>query len=487
MWTGAGGGLLIAALIWGALRVPAPAPAPELQTALARVDAASVADHLGEAIRIRTVSRSGESHWNTEEFLELHAWLARTYPAAHAALLREIVNGESLLFEWRGRDPSLSPMAFLAHMDVVPVQSGTEASWTHPPFSGRIANGFVWGRGAIDMKGTLVAVMEAVEYLAAEGFVPERTVYLAFGHDEEVGGRAGAARNAATLAERGVQLAWTMDEGGFVVENAIPGLDIPLASVSVAEKGYVTLEITAHAEGGHSSVPSRETAVGRLAKAILVLQDNPFPARIDGIVGEMMDRIAGASSFAVRLVLGNRWLFGPLIRAAADRQSAMGAMMRTTTAPTMLEASPQENVLAQEAKATVNFRIYPGDTMDSVLARVRDLVANENVQVALEDPDSGSNPSPISATDNDAFVRIERSIRGVYPTALVVPGLLLAGTDSRHYEAVADDTYRFAPVWITPNDASRIHGTNERVAVDALARMVQYYVHFFRTELGAAP
>jgi carboxypeptidase PM20D1 len=447
----------------------APLPAP-----LAEVDTAAVARHLGEAIRFETVSQDGVAHANADAFLALHAWLERTYPSVHASMQRETVNGESLLYTWRGDDPGLAPVALLAHMDVVPVEEATLQDWIHPPFSGVIADGAVWGRGALDMKSTMVSLMEAAEILTQRGFRPPRTIYFAFGHDEEVSGRAGAAQLAATLAARGVRLAWVLDEGGAVVDGAIPGVDGPIAMIAVAEKGYLTLEIEASADGGHSSTPPPETAVGRLAEAILRLEANPFPARVNAITGETIERIGAVSSFGVRLVTANRWLFDPLIAWAMTLDPTLAAMARTTTAPTMLEASPQENVLAQHATARVNFRLVPGDDVASLTTRVREIVGGE--RIAVSEPTGGSNPSSVSPTDSDAFLALERSAQRVFPGTLILPSLMMAATDSRQYAEVTDATYRFAGMRIDLDQTSLFHGTNERIPVDALGPMVQFHV-----------
>jgi len=480
----AGLAALVLVLVVNALRVP-DRPAPTGQAArLAAVDTEAVANHLSEAIRIPTVSRTNEPHFNHDVFIDFHDWLEASYPATHAALEREVIDGESLLYTWRGRDEGRSPVAFLAHMDVVPVEEGTDGEWTHPPFAGQLADGFVWGRGTLDMKGTLVTLMEAVEQLAARGFTPERTVYLAFGHDEEVGG-LGAVANARVLSERGVALEWSLDEGGVLIENP-PGLGGPAASVGIAEKGYLTLQVIAHGTGGHSSMPHRESAAGRLATAIVALEQEPFPASIGSVIGDMMNQLATALPFSARLVLANRWLFDPLIELALEQSPPFAAMLRTTTAVTMLEASPQENVLAQEAVATVNFRIIPGETIDSVQQRVSSIVGSEHIEVRPAGT-SGfrSNPSAVASIEVPGYTGLERSIAAVFPDALVMPGLVVGATDSRHFQAVADDSYRFAPLRIAIDQAGGVHGTDERVAIDALGPAVQFYIHLFETALGS--
>ncbi len=481
----AGLGLVVLVLAVNAWRAGAPDHAPTSRSTveLADVDVTAVARHLGEAIRFETISVDEQPGASLDALLDLHAWLESTYPTLHSVLEREIVNGASLLYTWPGADPNLAPVAFLAHMDVVPVDPSTLDAWTHPPFAGAVEGGAVWGRGALDMKSTLVTLMEAVELLTKAGVQPARTVYLALGHDEEVGGPAGAAQIARLLDQRGVRLAWVLDEGGMIALDAVPGIDAPLAMIAVAEKGYLTLEITASAEGGHSSTPGRETAVGRLAQAIVALEAAPFPTSMNDTLGEMIERVGSHGPFVARLVTANRWLFDPLILWAISSDPVLGAMTRTTTAPTMLVASPKENALAQTATATVNFRVIPGETTETVIARVREIVGDDRMEVRqVSEP---SSPSPVASTRGESFARLERSIAHVVPDAVVVPGLLMAGTDSHHYVDVADDLYRFAALRIGRSDLSRFHGLDERVPVDTLGPMVQFYVDLIGSGLGA--
>src|SRR5438445_8677469 len=236
------------------------------------------AEHLAAAIRFSTVSHQDPSEDDRAQFAGLRAFLARTYPKVHRALVRQLVNGDGLLYTWKGADASAKPVLLMAHQDVVPIEPGTEGKWAHPPFDGVIADGFVWGRGALDDKASLVFLMEAMESLLAEGFRPRRTVYLASGFDEEVGGLEGAARIAALLAERGLRLDYVLDEGRFVSQGVVPGVQEPVASIGIAEKGYVSVELVAETDGGHSSRPPPATAIGLLAGALDRRQRQPMPA-----------------------------------------------------------------------------------------------------------------------------------------------------------------------------------------------------------------
>jgi carboxypeptidase PM20D1 len=431
---------------------------------------------LAEAIRFPTVSHQDPAQRQRDVFLGFHEFLARSFPRVHAELEREVVAGLSLLYTWPGRDASRAPILLTSHFDVVPVVPETLDDWEHSPFEGVVAGGFVWGRGAIDDKAGVLATLEAVEGLLAEGFVPAQTVYLAFGHDEEIGGDEGAAGIAKLLRERGVRLVFSLDEGLVVTEGIVPGVTQPVALVGIAEKGYVTLRITAHAAGGHSSRPTGDSAIGKLAAAITALEANPMPARVDGPAAQMLDAIAPHASFPLGFVLGNRALFGPLVtsRLAADPSS--NALIRTTTAVTMLEAGVKENVLPPTASAIVNFRLVPGDTVRQVEEHVRSVVGPE---IAIETI-RGDEASKVADAGSPSFAVVRRSIEAVFPDALVVPGLVLGGTDTKHYGQVAEQAYRFAPMRARPEDVPRAHGTNERIAVANYAEMIRFYATLLR-------
>lgn len=446
---------------------------PGAVVAALEVNATAVASRLAEALRFRTISHPDPADDDVSVWFALHRWMEETYPAVHRVLKREIVNERSLLYTWEGREPDAEPVILLAHQDVVPVEPGSEGKWTEPPFDGVISDGYVWGRGALDMKGPLVAILEAVELRAAAGHQPRQTIMLGFGHDEEVLGGNGATRIAGLLASRGVRLKWVFDEGGALAQGFFPGVAPPCASVGIAEKGYVTLEITATAEGGHSSMPPPDTAVTLLARAITRVHESPFPGKIDGPMAAMMDALGPEFPFPMRAVIANRWLLGPLLCRALSAKPATNAMLRTTIAPTMLEGSPKDNVLPIEAKARINFRIHPRDTVDGVVEHVT--AAIDDPAISVKTVPGAHNPSAISSVSSEGYCTIERTIREFCPEAIVAPSLVVATTDSRHFSELAEDVYRFTPFLVRPEDTERIHGTNERVSVANLADAVHFY------------
>lgn len=438
------------------------------------IDAEAAANRLGEAIQFETLSTQFAREEKRAPFVDFRNWAETTYPAFHRVASREVISKYSLFYTWEGSDPALEPILLMAHMDVVPIAPGTMKDWEEDPFSGKVDNGFIWGRGAIDDKGSLIAILEGAEHLAAQGYQPRRTVHFFFGHDEEVGGPSGAQKMAPLLQERDIRLHWVADEGGVVADGLVPGVDSPVALVGVAEKGYVTLDLTASAPGGHSSMPPGATAIGRLATAIDRLQNTPFSGGIEGPVADMLDAIAPSTPFGLRFVLANRWLTGSLVEANLKSNPTMAAAMATTIAPTMISAGVKENVLPHSASAKVNFRIHPRDTVESIVAHVTAAIDDENVKVSVFNP--GREASAVSSTESEGYEIISQTIRDTFDGAVVAPNLVVGGTDARQFELVSDNVYRFIPIILGPNDTSRFHGTNERITVENMGKAVQFYV-----------
>ena len=463
--------LLVAALSLVALRLPsrqiqvAPAPARA-------VDGEEVAQHLAAAIRFPTISVSDDpAQLQTAAFEAFHVWLAQSYPLLHRSLVQERVGEQNLLYTWQGSDARLEPILLLAHQDVVPADNAER--WSRPPFDGRIEDGFVWGRGAIDDKGSLVAICEAVERLLADGYTPKRTVLLAFGQDEEVGGARGATEIAKLLASRGVHALLALDEGSAVVHDMLPGVDRLVALVGISEKGSATLEVVARAEGGHSSTPPRQSASGILAGAIERLEANPLPGGVVGVTRSFFEYLAPELPLYARVPLGNLWLFAKPMDWLLSRQPAANAMLRTTTAVTMLSGSPKDNVLPVEAIAGVNFRLLPGDTALGVREQVERIIDDPRVEVRFKYPARES--SPVSPIDGPAFALVQRTIGELFLGSITAPFLTVGGTDCRHYEGVTQGLYRFAPFPFGRADLKLPHGIDERVAVASLPDAVRFY------------
>jgi carboxypeptidase PM20D1 len=442
------------------------------------VDAQAAAQRLAGAVRFVTVSHENGANVEAAAFDGLHEYLQRTFPKVHATLTREVVGGYSLLYIWKGKKPEMQPILLLSHQDVVPVEPGTEKDWTHPAFSGFMDGTWIWGRGTLDDKMGMMGLLEAVEMLLGRGFQPDRTVYLAFGHDEEVGGSHGAAAIAALLGQRGVHPAFILDEGGLIAEGSIPGVAKPAALVGTAEKGILSVELVAHSEGGHSSLPPLHGAIGKLATAVAKLEDHQMPARLDGATRRSYQYLAPEMPFLPRLMLANLWLFGPLLEGQAAGDPASNARVRTTTAPTIFQAGIKENVLPHEARAVVNFRTLTGDTIPKVLQHVRDVVGpgiavratgNANVEA-----------SPESDVRAPEFGLIQRTLAETFPQVIVAPNLLSGSTDTKHYRSLSPNVYRFVPMRLKLEDLKRIHGTNERIGIANYGEIVRFYAQLLR-------
>lgn len=441
----------------------------------------AIASRFSAALTIPTISPQDEDDRDAEVFRAFHGFLEASFPAAHQALTRETINDLSLLYRWHGREPGLDPILLMAHMDVVPVIPGTEGAWEHPPFAGIEVDGEIWGRGALDDKASVMAIMEAVEHLVATGFQPRRTIYLAFGHDEEVGGAEGARRIAETFADRGIDsFAFVLDEGGFIGEGLSGGIDGKVAVIGIAEKGFVSLELRVESEGGHSSAPPEQTALGILSKAVTRLEEDQFPARLDGTTESMLSYIAPEMPFAARLVMANLWLTRPLVTRMMLADSSSAAMVRTTTAVTIMNGGVKENVLPIEARAVVNHRILPGDTVESVTHRVREVIDDDRVTVS---PLGWSGePSPVSNPDSPAFELLGRTLKEVAPhqQITVTPYLVIGGTDAKYYSGRSDNVFRFLPVYGGPDVLEMVHGTNERITLESLELAVRYFAQLIR-------
>jgi carboxypeptidase PM20D1 len=452
--------------------VASVAPAP--------VDSAAAAARLGAAVRFRTIASPDDVDANGEAFEGLHALLQKSFPAAHAALKRESVGKYGLLYTWPGSDPSAPPFALMAHQDVVPIAPGSDGDWQQPPFSGAVVGGYVWGRGSWDDKVNVMSMMEAVDMLAASGFKPRQTIYLAFGQDEEIIGKRGAMEIARLLKERGVHLQFVLDEGLLVLQGVIAGLDKPAAFVGVAEKGYVDVRLTAVAAGGHSSIPPPEagqSAIGMLSAALTRLDNQPMPASMGALSRQTFETIAPEMGGASRVLLSNLWLFGPLVERQLEKAPSTNAALRTTTALTVVEAGNASNVLPARATAIVNFRILPGDSSDDVIAHVQRVVANPAIRIEKL---GFSEASRVAHTEAPGYRLIDRTLRQLHPDMIVAPGLMVGATDSRYFEGIADDVYKFSPVRADSADLKRFHGTNERISIANYVELIQFYHQLLR-------
>ncbi|CAH0188616.1 Succinyl-diaminopimelate desuccinylase [Microbacterium oxydans] len=426
-------------------------------------------ERLSRMIRLPTVSAEFDQR-GAEPFEAFVALLAELYPLAHANLDLERHTDLGLLFHWKGRAQADGPLVLMAHFDVVPVDESD--AWTHPPFDGVIADGVVYGRGALDDKGPLIVVMEAVENLLADGFVPARDVYLSFGGNEETYGRA-AQEIAAVLRARGVVPWLVVDEGGAVVDAPLPFVPGRAAMIGVGEKGVMTVKLTARGDGGHASAPPSLTAVRRIARAVDRLGPATFRPRASTAVLRMLTRLAdetpGPAGHLLRL-LGSAPLVTARLFAALGGEAA--ALVRTTVAPTMQSGGTAANVLPSQASATVNLRIALGETTQRTVLRVRRRIRDPLVSVEVVE---ASEPSPESSTENAQFALLADALAVSHPGIPAVPYVMMAATDSRHFHRFAPAVYRFAPLEMSNAQRASIHGVDEHVEVAALERGERFH------------
>jgi carboxypeptidase PM20D1 len=406
-------------------------------------------------------------------FEELRAALEAAFPRAHATLQREPgIPLPALLLTWPGREPVLRPWMILAHQDVVDAIDGPNAGWPYPPFGGAVAEGRVWGRGAIDMKCALVGVLQAIEDQLAEGFVPRRTLFLCCGADEETGGTAGATRIASALRARGTRLAATFDEGGVVLADGFPGITRPLALVGLAQKGEVTLRLHAEGGGGHGALPADRPATTRLLRALGALGEGPLPGRVRGLPALTIAALAEAARPAWRPVYKALTPLDRLSGGLVSRHRSLATLARSTFAITRLAAGMADNVVPSGADATLDIRLVPGDTAAGVAALVQARVAPFGVIVTAG---AAIDPSDVGSTQGPAFRCLKRVLHTELPDAAAIPYVAPNDTDSKHFADLADEQIRFLPLHLRAADLNLIHGSGERIEIAAYRRLISFY------------
>ena len=442
------------------------------------LDETKAIENLSKSIQFQTISHPDYEKFDYEEFQRFLSWLETEYFQVFKNLEKKYL-GKTLLLKWQGEASDLNPILLTGHYDVVPVRADADSIWQESPFSGKIDGDYVWGRGALDDKSGVIAMLEAVNYLLEKNFSPRRTVYLSFGHDEEIGGRRGAGKVTEFLLNEGVELEWTLDEGSFLLQDIIPGINKPVAVINVAEKGSLTIQVIGKAKGGHSSMPSSKSSVGYLAEALVKLENNPVPGKLEGISLGLFDEVSKQMPFQYKILFANLWLFEPLINNFLSESPTMNAVIRTTTAPTMLSASNRLNVLASEAVGTVNFRLHPRDNPEKIINFVKDLISNENIEV--KNLSAGTLASSVSDWETEGYRAISNSVREVYGDIIVAPGLMVGGSDSKHYAKAAKNSYRFNPFPLSANELSGLHGIDERIKKDDFLNGIRSYIKIIQS------
>lgn len=447
-----------------------------------KVDLNRFRKNLSDAIKFKTIADKEAANTDWAVFDAFHDFLKERYPLIHEKLELTVIARGSLVFRWKGTRSDLDPIALLSHQDVVPISEGTLDDWKHDPFEGVDDGEFIWGRGALDMKNHLIGVLESVETLLSEGFVPERDVYILLGHNEEV--MCATSENGATcicnyLKEKGVHLDAIIDEGGAILPVEVKGvINKHLAGIGVAEKGYADVEVAVTAKGGHSSQAPNHTAIGHLADVIKDIENHQFKAKMSPMMRELFDKIGRNCTYPARLVTCNLKLLEPALTKAMSFIPPAASMLRTTFGITMASGSPQANVLPQRASVTVNFRMFPGQTVDDVIEHLHKVIKNKKVEINLLP--GWKNPSAVSPTDTRSFKVIEKICHSMDDKAVVAPYLVMGGTDACHYQAVCENIYRYSPFLVSTSLLLTTHGTNERIPVSVMEDAVKFFKRYIR-------
>ena len=458
--------LLLLIIIFNTLQFKSKQTAVLSERKEIETDTAAI-NHLSSAIRIATISF--DDRQDTSAFTVFNNFLRLTYPLTFEKLKDTVINRHSLILHWK-TGSTLKPIILYAHLDVVPADTN---NWKKNPFSGEIVNDSIYGRGAIDDKGSVIAIMEAVEKLVKEGSTPKRDLYIAFGHDEEADGDDGAKQIAAYLESQNVRAEFLLDEGGLIAVDMVPFVTPPVAMIFTSEKGYMTLELTVKGEGGHSGRPPSEGPVEIIAAAIRKIKEQPFETKYTQSVEDFMDYTGPEMKLPFRALFANRWLFGGIITGEYEKIPSAAAMLRTTSVATVIAAGEKENVVPSIAHAKINFRLLPGDNSKDVMEQIKKIINDERVVVTMLP--NVTEASKVSPTDSPSFIQLTSVINKVFPDAIVAPSLLIAQTDSRHFRNVTENIYRFLPVRMNDATLDGMHGANERVGVIDFMESIVFY------------
>ena len=442
----------------------------------------SSVDRFASAIQIPTISPENSKDFDSIQFNRFNIFMQNTYPLADSLLDHKMFNEYSHLYHWKGSDPALKPLILMGHLDVVPVIEQNRAYWKEDPFEGKIVNDTIWGRGCIDNKIGVIGIMESVDHLLKEGYQPKRDIYIALGHDEEIGGVLGAKTIASYLIDQGVQAEFILDEGGSLTEGMVPGIEKDVALIGTAEKGSVSLELSIELEGGHSSMPASETAIDVISKAITKLKSNPFPATISLPVEGFLAYLGPEMPFVNRMAFANKDLFESMIIGVYEKSPSTNALIRTTTAPTIFNSGLKDNIIPLSAKATINFRIITGSSINDVVDHIRKVVDDDRIKI--KEGNFNTEPSKVSDTEAKGFKIVQHTIAEIFPETLVSPYLVVGATDARHFNELSDQIYRFLPTRINKSNVKSFHGLNERIAISEFENAIRFYVQLIKNASG---
>ena len=432
-------------------------------------DAQKAVDALQQLVQCKTISYNDPAQEDDAEFQKLIDLLPKLYPHVFEKCTLQELPDRALLFHWKGKAKD-APSVMMAHYDVVPVN---EESWDKPPFDGIIEDGVLWGRGTLDTKATFNGVLSASDHLISQGFVPENDMYFAFSGGEEVNGK-GAVNIVDWFEKEGITPALVVDEGGAVVENVFPGVKAPCGMVGIAEKGMMNVQYTVRSQGGHASAPLPKTPITILANAVGNIVKNPFKMHLTKPAAEMFDTLGRHSSFALKIVFANLWLFRPVLDMICKSGGGeMNALVRTTTAFTMMEGSNGRNVLPAQASIISNMRLNPADTVESATAYLKKVVNDPSVEIQVLE---SFQPSPISETNCPSWDKVASAVANTWKGCIVTPYLMVQCSDSRHWGRLSNHVYRFSAMDMTTEERRSIHGNNEKIRLETIGKAVEFYI-----------
>ena len=450
-----------------------PKAQPNLTGEIENFDKDAAINALATLVRCKTVSNVDHSLEDDTEFEKLIASLPSLYPRVFDVCSVQTLPDRALLFRWPGKKQA-DPTVLMAHYDVVPVD---ESKWDKPPFAAIIEDGVMWGRGTLDTKVTMNGVLSAANHLIAKGFRPENDIFFAFSGGEEVNGK-GALNIVNYFETHDIHPALVVDEGGAVVQNVFPGVKEPCGLIGIAEKGMMNVEYKTLSGGGHASSPPPNTPVDTLAKAILRVKEHPFQMHLTKPAAEMFDTLGRHSSFALKILFVNLWCFKPVLDLYCKLCGGeINALVRTTTAFTLMEGSTARIVIPPEASIVSYMRLNPADSVASALAYLRKAVANGKVEVRVLE---SFEPSPISETGCSAWDKVASAVANTWEGCIVSPYLMVQCSDSRHYGKISNHVYRFSAADLTAEERKTIHGNNERIRLETVCKAVEFYIRLMK-------
>ena len=438
------------------------------------LDNEKIIERLRTLVRFKTVSYRDSHLEDDKEFEGLLNSLPELYPNVYRVCKETRLEDRGVLIHWKGKDSKKEPAVMMAHYDVVPVD---EERWEKPPFEAILENNVVWGRGTLDTKVTVNGILSAADKLISEGFVPEADIYFAFSGGEEINGQ-GAVNIVEYFQKNQIDLAFVVDEGGAVVENVFPGVKAPCGLIGISEKGILELKYSCRSAGGHASAPKPNSPLVALSSACLKVEKHPFKMHITKPVKEMFDVLGRYSSFVYRMIFANLWCFSPVLNVLCKKQGGeLNALMRTTVAFTQAKGSAASNVIPPEASLVSNIRLNPADTIDSAMQYISKVIDDDKIEI---DRLHGMNPSCISKTDCEEYMKVASSVVSTWKGSIAAPYLMMQCSDSRHYGRISDKVYRFSAMDLTSEERATIHGNNERIRVETALKATEFYVRLMK-------